>query len=377
MADPYRQQLDLNPAPISGASAEDMGAGAARGVVEAGYAIDDAIHQLKQRDRDQQAAQAGTDFADASLKLDEKATDLRAQAAPGAAGHAQAMGEQFDQLRDQELAKIRDPRLRQAFTQRYAELRANVVGREYGWEAATRVDKFTNDYQNMGDTLAAGQASNPDAVGLQVSLDTVDTVAHHLAVPADLQDKLAREAKRKIGVAWGNAMQNKDPQLLVAALDHGLLNNVLEGNDINVLRDGGLNEVRRADAAARALEARQEAAARETIATGLHKVGDGYVPSAEEFASWQALAKQYNLSGPDWDLGVAQTEISINHETSTWTPTQWHGEINDARGERRQAQPGRKRPNEDARGKGAWCDQPLQRGSVRGRRRRGLAGAGD
>lgn len=337
MAEPYRPQVDLNLAPLSGASAEDMGAGAARGVEQAGYAIDDAIHQLKQRDRQNQAAQAGVDLANSSLDLDQQSQALREHAGPGAAGHADAVAQYFDKRRDAELGKIRDPDIRSAFTQRYAELRASVVGRENGWEAGQRVDHVATNFESMGDTLTAGQASNPDALGLQVSLDTIETAGRHMAVPADLQEKLIKEQQRKVTVAWGNAMQTKDPHLLIGALDRGILNKYLDGNDINVLRDGGMVEIRRADAAARAEYDRQKAQASETVRAGLNKTNDGYVPTPQEWDQWHTLAKTFDLQGPEWDLGVAKSKADINQETRTWTPTQWHGEINglEAKGDKR------------------------------------------
>jgi hypothetical protein len=336
MAEPYRSSVAANATPLPGASPEDFGAAIGRGLEDAGA----TLHHIAERNKDLEASQAGVNFAHAQDDIDKAAIDARTNAAPGGAGHTAAVMEEFDKRASAELAAIRDKHIRAAFSNRYAELRSHVDGREYGWEAGKRVDKLATDFDDMGTTLANGQASNPDPVGLHVSLETIDTAGNALAgADAELKAKLIKEQQRKVVLGWANAKQDKDPQTLVAALDQGLLSPYLEGNDVNTLRSGGLVEIRRQEAADRAAQARAEAAARETIGLLQNKIADGYVPTDQEFDGASALARQYKLDGKEWDLGVARDQVLVNRETRTWTPAQWHSSINEleAKGDKRTA----------------------------------------
>jgi hypothetical protein len=76
MADGYQAQLGPVAPAYSGDSGE-AGQTIARGLEQAGDSIDRTIHQLKERDRDTQAADAGVALAQASSFLDEEATNAR------------------------------------------------------------------------------------------------------------------------------------------------------------------------------------------------------------------------------------------------------------------------------------------------------------
>jgi hypothetical protein len=337
MAEPYQSQLAPNATPLPFMPAEGLAAPVAAGVERAGDAVDRTIHALKEQDRDNQTAAAGVQLAQVSAAMDKYSIDAREQAAPGGAGHYQAVTAEFDRQADAALGSIRDKKLRQAFTQRYAELKEHIGGREYGWEAGQRVDKLTSDFSDMVDTLGSGQAASPDAIGLDVSLKTVETTARHLAVGADVQDGLIKDGQRKIVLGWANAMQDKDPHTLVAALDKGLFNQYLQPNDVATLRSGGLVEIRRLAAEDRAQKSREEAQARETVNTFMGKLPDGYVPGDAETSQIEGLISKYKLDDKAWDLGVWKEKTLINRETRTWQPEQWHSEINalEAKGDKR------------------------------------------
>lgn len=338
MAEPYRSQIEANPTSLAAASAESFGAAIGRGLSDAGAHIDHAIHTIKERDRDQEAASAGVAMAKISTELDQAAIDARANAGPGGAGHSEAVTKLVDERSAEALGQIKDRHIREAFTQRYAQLRDHIATREYGWEAGARVDKLATDVDDMGTTLANGAQANPDPVGLQVSLETVRHAIDVMpGLSADLKAKLVKEQQHKIAVGWSNAMQDKDPHLLVAALDKGLLNPYLQGGDVATLRSGGLVEIRRLEAAERQKKSQAEAEARETIGTLLNKVGDGYIPNDQEWKQAEGLATTYGLSGREWDLGVAKDKAQVNRETRTWTPSQWDSSIAEleAKGDKR------------------------------------------
>lgn len=339
MAEPYQPQLDprINQ-PLSGSSPESFGAPFARGLADAGQQIDQAVHTIKQRDRDSEAAAAGVDMARVQTELDKASIDAREIAGPGGAGHEKTITTLADTTIDDALGRIKDKHIRSAFTERYAELRGHIVGREYGWEAGKRADKLATDVDDMGTTLANGQQANPDPVGLMVSLGTVEQTVHALTgISADDKTALIKGQQNKIVVGFANTLQDKNPDQLVKALDQGLLSPYLEKSQLSTLRSGALVEIRRRDAELRQKRDHAKAEAIQTISEGLGKMPDGYVPSDQEFASWHALAKQYDLTGKEWDLGVAEQKGAINRETRTWSPAQWHANIDalEAKGDKR------------------------------------------
>jgi hypothetical protein len=81
---------------FSGASPEAFGAAVGRGLEQAGDTLDRSIHQLRERDRDSQAADAGVELARASTLIDNQATDARSNAQPGGAGHSEGVVKSID-----------------------------------------------------------------------------------------------------------------------------------------------------------------------------------------------------------------------------------------------------------------------------------------
>jgi hypothetical protein len=337
MAEGYRSQVEVKSTPLGGASAESFGGGAARGMIQAGESIDRAIHEIKEKRRDNEAAEAGLELSMIATEIDKAAIDGRASAAPGGDGHTESVQKLFDQRAGEAIGKIRDRRVRQVMQGRFAALREQVLGREYGWQASARVDKLAQDIDDMGSTLASGQASNPDTAGLAISIDTVEASIEAMDLPADLKTRLKKEQQRKVAVAWGNAMQVKDPALLMGALERPEFAQFLEGSDINTLRGGALVETRRAEAAERARLARERAAFIESATDLKQRVADGYIPTDEELGKLEVGAKTYADAGVAWDAGMMRTERDFNRESEDWTPVQWRDERNTllAKGEKR------------------------------------------
>jgi hypothetical protein len=353
MADPYRPQLSADPTALPGSSPEAFGAPLARGLEDAGAAIDRTLHRLREQHRDNEAAAAGAELAQVSQELDKTSIDARTTAAAGGAGHTEGIMKAFDTRSTDALAKIRDPKIREAFTARYADLKENLFGREYGWEAAARVAKLGDDYDHMTDTLANGQAAHPDIGGLQVSFNTIDSTVHAMQIGDDTKEKLAREGKRKVAIAFANRLQDDHPEMLVGdqakgvagLLDRPEFNKYLEPDDLKALRSGAHVEIRRSEAEARAARSREEAAAREEISLIGKRTGAGdFSVSDAEFDHAAALAKTYDLKGPAFDLANWKDQRDVNREYRTASPTQIHTDINalEAKGDKRS-------PNENLR----------------------------
>lgn len=331
MADGYQSQLGPSAVEtnLSGASPEAFGAAVGRGLEQAGDTLDRSIHQLRERDRDTQAADAGVELARASTLIDNQATDARDNAQPGGAGHSEGVVKTIDQVTADNLARIKDPHVRQVFEQRYADLRDRVGTREYAWEATKRVGKLVGDVDEQGTQYANAQASSPNVGSMVQSLHDVHATVDVLALSADEKEKITREQQRKIVGAFGNSLQDKDPHALIEMLDKGTLNEYLEPEDIKTLRSGGMVEIRRLEAADRQKRSQAEADARERIQLiGKRISGGDYNVSDGDFQAAAADAKKYGLDGPAFDLADWKDKRDVVRETRDWNPLTWHHEIN-------------------------------------------------
>lgn len=331
MADAYQPQLGIATGPIlSGADAESFGAAAARGIEQAGDTLDRTIHQLRERDRDTQAADAGVKLAQATADVENAATDARNNAQPGGTGHTENVVNGIDAISSQNLGAIKDPHIRKVFEERYADLRDRVGTREYAWEATQRVGKLVSDVDNQGTQYANTQASSPSVGSYVQSIHDVGaTIGSLSGVDDDAKKKITLEQQRKITLGFGNGLVDKDPHSLVGMLDKGTLNEYLKPEDISTLRNAADVEIRRQEAAARQKRSQEEADTREYISVLGKRISAGdYTVSDAEFQKGMTGAKKFGLEGPGFDLADWKDLRDVNKETRDWTPNQWHSEIN-------------------------------------------------
>lgn len=330
MAAPYQSQLGPGTeTAYSGADAEDAGAAAGRGLEQAGDTIDRAIHQLKERNRDMEAADAGVKLAQASSTIDAYATDARTKAAPGAAGHTEGVVSQLDDMTANNLSGIKDPHIRAAFAQRYAEMRDRVGSQEYGWEASKRVEKLVTDVKTQADEYAKAQASNPNSASFVQSLHDVQTTIGALSVDDDTKTKLVKERQGDIALAFGRGLVDKDPDALIKMLDKGTLNPYLaRAEDITELRSAADVEIRRREAALRQQRNLDEASVRQNGAYLLDRLSKGDTTvKPEEIDTALEGAKKYDLKELGFNLSAGKDKLGVIGATRDFTPPQWHEEI--------------------------------------------------
>lgn len=335
MADVYRAQTNPGGSvALSGAPALD---GVARGMEQAGASLERIGARQKAVDQNNENAAAAVQFAQISTGLDQAEIDGRTHAAPGGAGHTDTINKTADDQINGALGQIKDPKLRSAYEARYAELRGNVSTRAYGWEAAARSDKQVTDTGEAFDTLAKGVALNPDALGVQVSLDTVGTMSDHMDVSAELRDKLKHQGWNQVAGSFANAMIDKDPHHLVERIGGkpsllDTLSPYLTSDQIKSLDNGAKVEIRRLDAQARAQFDRDKAQAVQGInvlgkrVTDVHDLNN---ITDDDFAKARAAAKKYDLPEKLIDIADWQDLRDVKQETRTWTTPQWNQAINE------------------------------------------------
>jgi hypothetical protein len=338
MAAPYQPQL--NPAGDSNFSGapEDIGAPIANALEYGGELMDQEIHRRKELDRDMQATQAGVALANASEQLDKAAIDARDNAGPAAAGHTASIEAMIDQTSQQALGQIRDPHIRQAFTKRWADLRNQIGTREYGWEAAKRVDYLTTNVKEATDTYARSQSTNPTLAALPNQLNAIhDTVYSTAGLDDAAKHAIVKEQQAAVVYSYAQGQIDKDPTELVGdpktgtpgILDSADFNQYLDPKQIDALRSSADVEMRRRAAEQRQEEARAKAAAVEQIGLLKKQAASGVVLTDDQIAQGTALAKQYGLESDEWDLGVLKDQNDVNRQYRTATPATLHHDLNE------------------------------------------------
>lgn len=338
--DPYRPQTSPGGSTaLSGASPGAFGAGLGEGLESLGGTVNRIGEKMKAQRQDADATAAGLEFAQVQTEIGKAQVDAELNAAPGGAGHEEAMTKIADERIAKALGNIRDPHVRNAFSEQYARLRSKTVGDAYAFEASSRADKMATDFGEMGSTLAKGVSVARDPEGLQISLETVATAGGALNVSDALKQKLIRSEQHKIAIAYGDATVNEDPHLLVGDGKQfkGLLadqrfNRYLQPEDIDRLRDGAEAEIRRQEAAARQKANLADAQTREEWSAFKTLVSGGYDPTDEDFAKWTPKIQALNNGAGDAsilaELKVRQSSAGINRETKPWLPQQYDAEIN-------------------------------------------------
>jgi hypothetical protein len=338
MAGAYQAQL--NPGGMSnftGAPAEGLAAPIAGALEYGGELMDQEIHRRRELDRDLQASVAGVALAQASSDIDKAAIDARTHAAPGGAGHTQSIDQMIEARSTDALSQIKDPRIRQVFTQRWADLKGQISTREYGWEAGQRVNFQTTNVKNIAQIGADDQTANPDPTALPNQFSNIDSTIDAMSVDADTKDALKKELKRPLVLGMAKGLVDKDPTYILGDPDNGVkgllqepeLYHYLDAGDIDGLRNEAGVEQRRRDAQARLQLALGKAQAVETIAVLKKKASSGVVLTADEISQGTGLAKQFSLDGDEWDLGVIKDQNDVNRQYEGASPAILHHDINE------------------------------------------------
>jgi hypothetical protein len=329
--DVYRAQTNPGGSvALSGAPALD---GVARGMEQAGASLERIGARQKAVDQNNENAAAAVQFAQVASEIDKAEIDGRDQAAPGGAGHSATIATLADDRISKALGGIKDPRIRSAYEARYADLRGNVFNRAYGWERAAHTDKMVTDAGTSVDTLAAGQANNPDPLGLQVSLDAAGTMWDHMDVSADIREKGKRQAQQQIAYAHAYAMADKDPDAVLGTKDtrsilEPLARYGLSADQIKVVRNAAQVEKNRLEAQQRAALSREEAAVREEVSNlGTRASRGDYSITPEEIQHAAAGVKKFGLEGPAFNLTDISDRVDVEKQYRTATPPQIHADI--------------------------------------------------
>jgi hypothetical protein len=333
MAGAYQSQLSPGgQSSFSGAPAEGLAAPIAGALEYGGELMDREIHQRRELDRDMQASAAGVELAKASSDLDKAAIDARTNAAPGGAGHTDSISQMVDGRAQQALGEIRDPRVRQIFTQHWENLKSEIGTREYGWEAGQRVAFQVNNMKEIGRLGAADMAADPDPTKLPGKIANLNAaVDAQTSIDADTKTQLKRELAAPMVFGMANAIATKDPVQILGdpatgrkgILQEPELYHYLDEPQINSLRSSAELELRRQASEQRQLFAQEKAAAVKSIdvlGARVTQLTDWNIPDSD-FDAATAGAKKYGLDDKLIDIADWRDLRDTNRIYRTATPS--------------------------------------------------------
>lgn len=329
-------------APVT-AGADAFGAGVGDSIARLGG----ALHQVKleeyrierERKADAEASDFAAKFAALRLEADVASADARNNAAPGGAGHIEAISAWYQKQREGLLEGITEDRIRQHAQEQLDTFGASFAGREYEWQAGARAGKIVTDTGATIDTAANRARSNGTAYKEELTalLGSIEALK---GVPADVRDKLHREAEQSVTVGLLNGMQDRGELVQAQALlDSGAFDAILTPEQIDQARNGVAIEQRRMAAQADHLAAVTKAEVAERTATLSARIEAGDVPTDAELEKAAADASAIGDASGAVRLTAARIQTALNRSTQPWTPDQYRQGIDEleAKGAKRSA----------------------------------------
>lgn len=266
-----RQQ---GPARVQGAvlrNADDYGAAIGRAMEGAG----DQLHQNKIRARGiERQAIRNQEWTDASAKIAEREAEItagvaeaRANAAPGAAGHVDAVREAAAKGWDEILDGVTEDAVRQRIRQRRDQYLGALTERETLFQVGRQSEKVATDAQKAMGTMANIVATGTDLDYADQSRQLDEFVTGLEGLPADAVEKLRREGHQGLTLGYLDRMNTEDPVTALALLDGGAFNDILDPPQLQRAREAARIEIRRGEAAAERQADAAKAALKERVQT--------------------------------------------------------------------------------------------------------------
>lgn len=316
-----------NTAGIPLAQPQDFGAGVGQGIGQLGGALEQGKKIDRQLRADEQATTAASNLARVRLALDEQRNTARANAAPLAAGHAQAMADSFDAATQDITAGITDTRVRRSIEAQIQEQRASFVGNEDAWQAATAAKESVGNIRETGNRWSAFVRTSADPDAYVTATKAIDGLIDSQQGIGEYREPVRRELHAQLAMAAGQRLQDTNPKALVVALDSGHFNDVLDGQQIDRLRDGAQVEIRRNDAILQHQIALQKAATNEAIATAKAQQAAGIVVPDAVLDQLAQAARANGDTSNATELSALRIRNGVNRETQGWVPQQYDADM--------------------------------------------------
>lgn len=312
-------------API--AQGVDALAGAVAGAVQSGQQTNLEVARI-QRERSLQLATGDTaaKLADMQGQLSVDLIGLRQQAAPGAIGYEDQVGQRLDKFREDATAMLgTDPQLQSRFVDNIASIAANARTEETKWAMVQRATKSVTDSTDLQNALqsnirtaVAGGTFNEQ---LLHDADAVDTTAiRSLPIGGTAQDKMLKDRHDERLVTLIDARTDSDPHAVLADIDAGKYGE-LDDKVVNQLRNRARVMADHLD-----VQARQQSDATLGIqrAQAENLVGDVHKGTVADMATLQSYRAIVAASPKpediklthDIDLAIAENAVNSKYDTA-------------------------------------------------------------
>ncbi|HEX8400525.1 MAG TPA: hypothetical protein VF628_02350 [Allosphingosinicella sp.] len=330
----YRSADPARTARLPGVDPAAHGAELARGIGAIGQALqarEQGRRELAERSADADAqiaeiedrralssktADRAAALATGQTALLEKITDLRSTAAPGAAGHEEAVGQLVEQWSTEFMATLDEPRLIEAFTPDVARVAGSMRLGERRFAIEKRADKTVGDFETLQSTLANNVYTDPSPESLATATGLWAKTVGAAVLPDDVKAKYLDAGVKLLRVRGWQGAANRDPVAAVKALDDGALNDAAQGNELIALRQWGVSQIEHREAKTRATQAAQLSGFREQARADIEDVNEGVTVDADRLSAQAAQAAAAGETDLARDLQVAAIKNRVTTKYS-------------------------------------------------------------
>jgi hypothetical protein len=335
MVQPYRPQIAPGATTIAPRmDAADFGAGIGASLTEIGGNM--AQRQLRQtaedrqREQTRQQAQAMADFAQLTEQTELAANEARQQAAPGGAGHRQAMEQLWDQRATEFLSTITDEEVRGRMQAQVAAQRGRFVVGEDAWERGRTVAFTVDKMRTAVGTVANRVARLPNIESYAEERDALTEQIASLPIDATARAAFEREALQQVDVAF---LTSRPPQETLAILGSGFYDDKLTPEQRERVQQSAEVEMRRAQVEADARARADRATAQEEIDGIQRLIADGVPVPPERLEAAQQMAQTHGLAGDAYDIAKARVRDRVNRTYQQATPMQIENDLRELDGQ--------------------------------------------
>jgi hypothetical protein len=319
-------------APLPGVSAEALGAGIGQAIEGAGAQLEAssmrAMQARKEREQDAANAQASVDAAQLSTDLSAMAADQREAAPLDGSGHVAVVTGDADERIAKFLQAISNPKVREHWRGRVAEMRGNLIDNEDGWARGRRVEAIGTNARTSSDLWDNQLQTNPDPGLFDEALKAGDTFWSGVNVPADVREKGLREWHSGKAENYSHGLNEKDPVAGLAVLQSGALDSWLEPAAKKVLVNEAQTNIRIASADARRQQDQAKSQLREDVTEFKQRIDRGELPADKEAAALVGRAQQLGLGELVDDIQYGEGKAKLSRVTDKWTSADWEHNVN-------------------------------------------------
>jgi hypothetical protein len=279
------------------------------------------------------ASAAGVATAQATLDVSQQIDAIRQEAAPGAAGHVEAVTKAVDDRFGEVLKGISNPVLRSQYADDLARAKARLVGEESTWASGQKVAYQVTNVQKTAQLLGNNVLERPDQATFDDSLKTLATTIGNQGLPADKTEQLFREQAQELAISRAQGLTISDPKAALQLLGGDELTPYLPADKRTQLIHQAETAIRVQDADQRRQVTQAAAQVRVDAQTLNDKISQGVLVSDDDVAGLvsrgQALvAVDPGLKNTIETLQYNQGKLKYSRLTDHWTTNDWNAHIN-------------------------------------------------